>query len=68
VCSSDLKRILTCNDLVSGDEVFFSATGITNGGLLRGIDFHGDTATSHSLVLRYETGTRRVINTEHHLK
>ncbi len=64
----DLKKILTCDDLVSGDEVFFSATGITDGGLLKGIDFHGDTATSHSLVLRYETGTRRVINTEHRLK
>ncbi|MFT7699846.1 MAG: fructose-1,6-bisphosphatase II [Candidatus Krumholzibacteriia bacterium] len=64
----DLKRILTRDDLVSGDEVFFSATGITDGGLLRGIDFHGGTATSHSLVLRYETGTRRVINTEHRLK
>ena len=64
----DLKRILTRDDLVSGNEVFFSATGITDGWLLGGVNFHGPTVDTQSLVLRYETGTRRLIKTEHRLK
>ncbi len=64
----DLTRILTKDDLVSGNEVFFSATGITDGWLLGGVNFHGQTVDTHSMVLRYETGTRRIIKTEHRLK
>ena len=64
----DLTRILTKDDLVSGNEVFFSATGITDGWLLGGVNFHGDTVDTHSVALRYETGTRRIIKTEHRLK
>ncbi len=64
----DLKRILTKDDLVSGDEVFFSATGVTVGWLLGGVNFRGQTANTHSVVLRYEPGTRRLIHTEHRLK
>ncbi len=64
----DLTKILTRDDLVSGKEVFFSATGITGGWLLGGVNFHGQTVDTHSLVLRYETGTRRIIKTEHRLK
>jgi fructose-1,6-bisphosphatase II len=64
----DTRRILTRDDLVSGDEVFFAATGITDGWLLGGCNFHGQTVDTNSLVLRYETGTRRVIKTEHRLK
>jgi len=64
----DLTQILTKDDLVSGDEVFFSATGVTDGWLLGGVNFHGQTVDTHSMVLRYETGTRRIIKTEHRLK
>ncbi len=65
---ADLTRILTKDDLVSGNEVFFSATGISGGRLLGGVNFHGDTVDTHSVVLRLETGTRRIIKTEHRLK
>jgi len=61
----DLKQILTRDDLVTGDEVIFSATGITDGWMFSGVARHGDMSRTHSLVLRYETGTRRVIKTEH---
>lgn len=64
----DLTHILTKDDLVAGNEVFFSATGITDGWLLSGVNFHGDTVDTHSVVLRLETGTRRIIKTEHRLK
>ncbi len=64
----DLTRILTNEDLVAGNEVMFAATGITDGWLLRGVEFHGQSVKTQSLVLRYETGTRRVITTEHCLK
>lgn len=62
------EQIMTKDDMVAGDEVFFSATGITDGWLLSGVSFHGKTVDTHSLVLRYETGTRRVIHTEFLLK
>ena len=61
-------RILTHDDLVAGDEVFFSATGISDGWLLNGVNFHAGTIETQSLVLRYETGTRRLISTEHRVK
>ncbi len=64
----DLSRILTGDDLVAGDDVFFAATGVTVGWLLDGVKFHGETVETHSVVLRYETGTRRMIKTEHRLK
>jgi fructose-1,6-bisphosphatase II len=64
----DLERILTCDDMIKGEEIFFSATGVTGGFLLRGVNYHGDYVDTHSLVLRYETGTRRIITTEHRIK
>lgn len=64
----DLKQILSVDDMVTSDEVFFAATGITDGVLLEGVTYHGNTVDTHSLVLRYETGTRRIINTEHRLR
>lgn len=64
----DLTRILTCDDLVAGDEVFFSATGVTVGWLLDGVSYRGRAAYTHSVSLRHETGTRRLIHTEHRLK
>ena len=64
----DLDKILTCGDMIKGEEVFFSATGVTGGFLLRGVNYHGDYVDTHSLVLRFETGTRRIITTEHRFK
>ena len=61
----DIRQVLTCAELVSCDELFFAATGITNGTLLSGVHYHGDEAETESLVLRAQTGTRRVIHTEH---
>ena len=64
----DTRQILTCSELVSCNEVFFAATGITDGSLLSGVHYHGDEAETESLVLRGETGTRRFIRAEHRLK
>jgi fructose-1,6-bisphosphatase II len=61
----DTRRILTCDELVSTDKIFFAATGITDGSLLSGVKYHGNEARTESLVLRCETGTRRVIHAEH---
>jgi len=65
--SIDLRRIYRSDDLVSGSNVFFSATGITDGELLRGVQFFGDGATTHSLVMRSRTGTVRRIEATHHI-
>ncbi len=64
----DDRRIFTANDLVSSDEVFFAATGITDGPLLSGVQYQGDRAETHSLLLRCETRTRRQIYAEHLLE
>jgi fructose-1,6-bisphosphatase II len=61
----DEKRILTANEIVSSNEIFFAATGITHSRLLPAMQFHGTHATTHSLLLRAETGTRRFIVAEH---
>jgi fructose-1,6-bisphosphatase II len=61
----DLNRIYECNDLVKGNQVYFSATGVTAGVLLDGVSYHGNTVETHTLALRLETGTRRIINAEH---
>ena len=60
----DLKRIYTCSDLVQSDDIYFAATGITDSGLLSGIQIEGNYAHIHSLLLRAETGTRRFIHAE----
>ena len=61
----DTRRILTCDELISGDQLFFAATGITDGPLLSGVRYHGDRAETQSIVLRCDTRTRRMIRTEH---
>jgi fructose-1,6-bisphosphatase II len=61
----DPKRILTAREIVSSNEVFFAATGITHSRLLSAMQFHGTHATTHSLLMRAETGTRRFIIAEH---
>ena len=61
----DLDRVLTVNDLVKGDDVFFACTGITDGALVQGVRFFTDGATTESIVMRGSTGTIRVIRGEH---
>lgn len=60
----DTKRVLTCDDLVKSDNVFFAATGITDGELMRGVHYAATRATTESLAMRSSSGTmRRIIAT-----
>ncbi|WP_406725719.1 class II fructose-bisphosphatase [Streptomyces sp. GD-15H] len=63
----DLDRVLTDADLVTGENVFFVATGITDGELLRGVRYRPETATTDSIVMRSKSGTVRRIDSEHRL-
>ena len=63
----ELDKVLTIDDLVSSEDVFFAATGITNGDLLRGVDYFANGATTESLVMRGLTGTIRRITSTHRL-
>ena len=53
----DLDKTLTVDDLVSGDNCFFAATGITDGDLLRGVQYERNTIVTQSLVMRSKSGT-----------
>ena len=61
----DLDQVLTTDDLVSGDDVFFAATGITDGELLQGVRYWGDGASTRVLVMRSKSGTIRMIEATH---
>jgi fructose-1,6-bisphosphatase II len=61
----DLDAVLTTDDLVKGRDVFFAATGITTGSLLRGVSYDEDGALTHSIVMRSRSGTLRYIDAEH---
>ncbi len=61
----DLDRILTTDDLVSGEDVFFAATGITDGDLVRGVRYRGESATTQSIVMRSRSGTVRTVDALH---
>ncbi len=63
----DFDKILTMDDLVSSEDVFFAATGITDGELLKGVRYFGDGARTDSLVVRGLTGTVRQIIATHRL-
>jgi fructose-1,6-bisphosphatase II len=63
----DFDKILTMEDLVSSEDVFFAATGITDGELLQGVRYFGDGASTDSLVVRGLTGTVRQITATHRL-
>jgi fructose-1,6-bisphosphatase II len=63
----DLEQVLAIDDLVSGDNVFFAATGVTDGELLRGVRFDRRGALSQSLSMRSKSGTSRQINARHQL-
>jgi fructose-1,6-bisphosphatase II len=62
----DLARVLDQDDLVAGDDVFFSATGVTDGDVLQGVRYpSAGGATTESLVMRTRSGTVRRINARH---
>jgi len=63
----DLTRVLTTDDLVSGDDCFFAATGITDGELMKGVRYKPKGAETHSLVMRSRSGTIRSIHSDHKL-
>jgi len=63
----ELDRILYTNDLVSGDDCFFVATGITDGELMKGVRYRAGGASTHSLVMRSRSGTIREIISDHKL-
>ena len=64
----DLDKVLTTDDLVQGNNCFFAATGITDGELLQGVQYHEFGATTQSLVMRSKSGTLRKIDASHALK
>jgi fructose-1,6-bisphosphatase II len=61
----DVDRVLSIDDLVSGSDVFFAATGITDGSLLRGVRYDEDGAITYSMVMRARSGTVRYVEAEH---
>ncbi|HEX5146156.1 MAG TPA: class II fructose-bisphosphatase [Conexibacter sp.] len=61
----DLDRVLTSDDLCRGDDVFFSATGVTDGDVLQGVRYRGSGASTESLVMRSRSGTVRRIHARH---
>ena len=63
----DLDKVLTEDDLVRSDNVFFAATGITDGELLQGVHYNSRGATTESLVMRSRSGTVRRVSATHRL-
>lgn len=66
---ADPDKVLLMEDLISGEDAIFAATGVTDGELLKGVRYLGnDRASTHSLVMRAKTGTVRFVEARHHLK
>ena len=65
---TDFGRIYRTEDLARGDNVMIAATGITDGDVLNGVCYRSDGATTHSLVIRSKSRTRRFIVTEHYFE
>jgi fructose-1,6-bisphosphatase II len=61
----DLDRVLTVDDLVGGDDVFFAATGVTTGALLRGVRYERQGAVTDSIIMRSRSGTVRRVEARH---
>ena len=61
----DLDQILTTDDLVTSDNCYFAATGITDGDLLRGVRYSKDYISTQSIVMRSKSGTVRIVEAEH---
>ncbi len=63
----DLDRVLLTEDLVSGEDIFFCATGVTDGDLLRGVRYYADSVHTESIVMRSKSGTIRLVDSLHQL-
>lgn len=63
----DVSKVLLMDDLVKGDDAIFAATGITDGEMLKGVQYKGNVATTHSLVMRAKSGTVRFVEGQHSL-
>lgn len=63
----DLDRVLTTEDLVRGENIFFCATGITDGEILEGVRYTSNGPTTHSIVMRSKSGTIRDVRSEHRI-
>lgn len=61
----DLQQVLTIDDLVKGDDVFFAATGVSDGDLLKGVRYYSGGASTNSIVMRCKSGTVRFVETYH---
>ncbi len=61
----DLDQVLTTDDLVSGQDVFFACTGVTDGDLVDGVRYRGDDARTQSVVMRSRSGTVRIVDAIH---
>jgi len=61
----DLEQVLTIDDLAQGDNVFFAATGVTDGELLQGVKYFGSGAKTYSIVMRSKSGTVRLVEATH---
>jgi fructose-1,6-bisphosphatase II len=61
----DLDKVLTTDDLVSGKDVFFACTGVTDGDLVNGVRYDGDHARTQSVVMRSRSGTVRIVDAFH---
>jgi fructose-1,6-bisphosphatase II len=61
----DLDEVLDKDRLVSGENVFFSATGVTDGEMLEGVHFKGRGATTESISMRSRSGTVRRVTARH---
>ena len=64
-CDVDPKRILSCDEMIRTDDIYFAATGITNSPLLMPVRYRRGFVETHSLLLRAITGTRRFVTAEH---
>ncbi|GBG58533.1 fructose-1,6-bisphosphatase [Sporomusaceae bacterium FL31] len=62
---TDINKVLTIDDMVYGDDAFFVATAITQGDLLNGVRYFGGGARTHSIVMRYKSGTVRFVDAIH---
>ncbi|NOX31001.1 MAG: fructose-bisphosphatase class II family protein, partial [Actinobacteria bacterium] len=64
----EIGRVLHADDLCRSDDVFFAATGITDGDLLKGVRFNSKGAITDSLVMRSKSGTIRRDTAQHNMK
>ncbi|SHG62952.1 class II fructose-bisphosphatase [Ornithinibacillus halophilus] len=65
---TDINKVFYMDDFCGGDDAIFAATGVTDGELLKGVQFKGSKATTQTVVMRAKSGTVRFIDGEHSLK